>query len=115
MPTITSTVYPTQTYTARLPVATGSRHGVDGALGELTKYTFADGKRIAMRAGNDGEPTYLYQDHLGSASLAEAGVTNGDRLPGHAPHKSAVAPSSAAPGKPAARLPRDSNTPLTRL
>ena len=50
MPTITSTVYPTQTYTARLPVATGSWHGVDGALGEVTKYYFADGKRIAMRS-----------------------------------------------------------------
>ena len=72
--------------------------GVDGALGEVTRYTFAGGRRIAVRAGNAGALTYLYQDHLGSASLAEAGVTNGDRLPGHAPLKSAVAPSSAAPG-----------------
>ena len=49
MPTITTTVHPTQTYTARLPVVTGSWHGVDGALGEVTKYYFADGGRIAMR------------------------------------------------------------------
>ena len=70
MPTITSTVYPTQTYTARLPVVGGSWHGVDGALGEVTKYYFADGKCIAMREGSAGDVTYLYQDHLGSASLA---------------------------------------------
>ena len=79
MPTITSTVYPTQTYTARLPVVTGSWHGVDGALGEVTKYYFADGRRIAMRAGNGGEPTYLYQDHLGSTVASSDGADRGGR------------------------------------
>ena len=47
MPTITTTVHPTQTYTARLPVVTGSWHGVDGALGKVTKYNFADGSHLA--------------------------------------------------------------------
>ena len=79
VPTITSTVYPTQTYTARLPVVTGSWDGVDGALSEVTRYYFADGKRIAMRAGNGGVPTYLYQDHLGSASLAVDTATGSQR------------------------------------
>ena len=51
MPAITSTVYPTQTYTARLPVATGSWHGVDGALSEVTKYYFADGSASPCGAG----------------------------------------------------------------
>ena len=73
MPTITSTVYPTQTYTARLPLVMGGWNGVDGALGQATKYYFADGRRIAMRDGNAGEPTYLYQDHLGSTMASSDG------------------------------------------
>ena len=57
----------------------GGWNGVDGALGQVTKYYFADGRRIAMREGSAGDVTYLYQDHLGSASLAVGASTTAQR------------------------------------
>jgi RHS repeat-associated protein len=49
--------------------------------GQVTKYYYAAGQRVAMRrspAGSgDGEVTYLHSDHLGSTSLTTDGMTGG--------------------------------------
>ena len=49
--TVTATVYPTQTYKVYFPLVMGCYYEAAGQQAQTTKYYFAGGQRVAMRAG----------------------------------------------------------------